>query len=167
MTLPEPRPRQVLSLFYRLHRAKHNATLAALAQAGLQDVGQPRILFLLGEEGADGTLPSQQELAEKLHVSPATIANSLASLERMGYVARREDAQDRRKKRIVLTDKGRTARRACLEVFEQVDEQLCQGFSQQELDALSAQFLRMLDNLRELAGEDPCAHTTTGKDDSK
>lgn len=151
MAVPEPRPREALTLFYQLHRAKHNATLAALAAAGLQEVGQPRILFLLREAPEP---PAQQELAQWLHVSPATVAVSLASLERAGYVERQEDGEDRRKKRIALTDKGRTACSRCIQVFEQVDDQLCAGFTPEELDQLSAQFRRMLDNLG-----------TTGKDD--
>ena len=150
-----PPPEEALSLFYRLHRAKHNATLAALAEAGLQDVGQPRILFLLGEAEEDGVLSSQQDLAEKLHVSPATVANSLLSLERLGYVQRREDAADRRKKRVFITDKGRQARERCIEVFRQVDREMCRGFSEQELSALADTFRRMLDNLGD-TGADRC-----------
>ena len=140
------------SSFFRLNRAKRNATLSLLAAEGLQDVGQPRILFLLGEEGEDGALPSQQELAKKLRVSPATIANSLSSLERMGYVVRQNDAADRRKKRIAITEKGRDARRRCIDVFKRVDEQLYAGFSPEELTQLEGFYLRMLHNMEAIGG---------------
>lgn len=143
-----PQPADYITLFFRLQRATHNAILSALAAEGLQDVGQPRILFLLKEEGADGALPAQQELAQRLHVSPSTIANSLKSLERMGYITKQADAQDGRKKRVAITEKGRDARTRCISIFSRVDAQLYDGFSQQELEQLQQYYQRMLDNLK-------------------
>ena len=140
------------SAFFRLNRARRTATVSAVAAEGLQDVGQPRILFLLGEEDEDGALPSQQELAQRLRVSPATIANSLSSLERMGYVVRQSDLVDRRKKRIAITEKGRDARRRCIDVFKRVDEQLYAGFSPDELEQLEGFYLRMLHNMEAIGG---------------
>ena len=142
----------MLSLFYRLQRVKHNATLSALSAAGLSEIGQPRILFCLRDAAQP---PTQQELAQWLRVSPATVAVSLASLERAGYVERQEDDADRRKKRIALTDKGREACGRCIGVFEQVDDVTCAGFTRQEMDQLSAWFRRMLDNLGD-TGKDDC-----------
>lgn len=143
-----------ISLLFRVQRAKQSATLSALAAEGLQDVGQPRILFLLREEGADGALPAQQELAQRLHVSPSTIANSLNSLERMGYITRQSDPEDGRKKRIAITEKGRDARKRCSAVFDRVDEQLYAGFSPQELEQLQQFYRRMLNNLKVIGGGD-------------
>lgn len=152
-----PPPSGAVSVFYQLHRAKHNAIHTALAEEGLQDVGQPRILFLLGEEGADGALPAQQELAAKLHVSPATVAASLSSLERMGYVVRQSDPADGRKKRIAITEKGRDARERCIAVFRRVDGQFYAGFSPEELEQLEGFYLRMLRNLEQIGGTAHCA----------
>lgn len=152
MSFCVPQPGNHISLLFQINRAKHNATLSALAAEGLQDVGQPRILFLLGEERADGGLPAQQELAQRLHVSPATIASSLNSLERMGYITRQPDGGDRRKKRIAITDKGRDARGRCIAVFDRVDAQLYAGFSPQELAQLQGYYQRMLANLKAIGG---------------
>lgn len=162
-----PEPADHISLLFRIHRARHNATLAALAAEGLQDVGQPRILFLLKEEEADGGLPAQQELAQRLHVSPSTIANSLNSLERMGYITRQPDPKDGRKKRIAITEKGRDARQRCVAVFERVDEQLYAGFSPQELEQLQQFYRRMLDNIKVIGGSTescPLSPPATGKE---
>ena len=152
MSFCAPEPAHHISLLFQLNRAKHNAIQTALAEEGLQDVGQPRILFLLKEEEKDGGLPAQQELAQRLHVSPATIANSLKSLERMGYIARQSDPADGRKKRIAITDKGRDARSRCIAVFDRVDTQLYAGFSPQELEQLRQYYQRMLDNLKVIGG---------------
>lgn len=147
MVQPEPEERGRISLFFRLYRARYQATLAALAAEGLQDVGQPHILFLL-REGED--LPDQTELAGRLRVSPATVAASLKSLERMGYITRRSDPDDARKKRIALTDKGRDARARCMAVFEWVERQLYAGFSRQELRQMREYYLRMLENMYQI-----------------
>ncbi|MGM9537443.1 MAG: MarR family winged helix-turn-helix transcriptional regulator [Candidatus Onthomonas sp.] len=152
-----PEPANYISLMFQLNRAKHNATQAALAAEGLQDVGQPRILFLLKEEDEDGGLPAQQELAQRLHVSPATVAHSLNSLERMGYINRQPDPGDRRKKRIAITEKGRNARSRCIAVFDRVDAQLYSGFSPGELEQLQQYYQRMLDNMKAIGGStEPC-----------
>ena len=67
-----------LTLFHDVHRAHHNAMLAALAAQGLQDLGQPRVLFVL--DGLKDGGATQRELAESVHVSPATMTASLKSL---------------------------------------------------------------------------------------
>lgn len=157
MERAEPDRKNHISLFFQLNQAKRNATMAALAAKGLQDVGQPRILFLLGEETEDGTLPTQWELAQSLNVSPATVANSLKSLERMGYVARQPDPEDRRKNRISITEKGRDARARCIDVFDWIDGQIYTGFSHEELEQLKQFHLRMLHNLQAIGGSaEPC-----------
>ena len=120
-----------------------------MAAQGLQDVGQPMILMLL-ERCENGEIASQKELAAELNVSPATIATSLKSLERMGYVKKLPDASDARRNRVSVTDKGRCAVRRCNEVFESVDRQLYTGFSQEELDIIQQLHQRMLRNLLEL-----------------
>lgn len=145
-----------ISLMFQFQRARHSTVQAALTREGLQDVGQPRILFLLEEEGADGTIPAQQELAEKLRVSPATIAASLKSLERMGYITRENDPADGRKKRIAITEKGRNARARCTAIFDEVDDQLFAGFADEELDRLRQYYCRMLKNLSAIGGQEDC-----------
>ena len=106
-------------MLHRLNRAHRNAVTALMAQYHLQDVGNPMLLFILSkglEEGA--VLPSQKQLAQWLHVSPATVANSLKSLERGGYVHKEPDAQDARRNRVSITEKGRQAVLECVKVFE-------------------------------------------------
>ena len=87
-------------MLHRLNRAHRNAIASLMAKYHLQDVGNPMLLFILSkglEEGA--VLPNQKQLAQWLHVSPATVANSLKSLERSGYVHKEQDPQDTRFRR--------------------------------------------------------------------
>lgn len=83
-----------LMLFHDVHRAHQNAILAALAERGVQDVGQPKALFVLST--LQNGCATQRELADMVHVSAATMANSLKRLERKGYIQRQSDEKDSR-----------------------------------------------------------------------
>ena len=87
------------------------------------EVVQRRMLELLHERGFDdldaahlnvfqypgpqGARPS--ELAAQLRISKQALNYLLGELERLGYVERRSDPDDRRSKRIVLTPRGTSA----------------------------------------------------------
>lgn len=105
------------------------------------------ILMLLKRRGAEGGGAYQRELADALRISPAAIAMSLQSLERAGYVARREDPGDQRRKRVVITPRGAAAVETCRDALAAADAQMLAGFTAQERETLTALHLRMLDNL--------------------
>lgn len=74
------------------------------------------ILFrLMAEDGL-----RQVDLAGHVEVEPITLARLVDRLEQTGYVTRRVDAQDRRVKRVYLTDAGRHAQAAFREVLNSV-----------------------------------------------
>lgn len=140
-------------LFQALTRAHFNAARAGLAQQGLFHLGSPKILIALMAYSEDGAAaPSQKELADLLHISPATAAASLKSLEKCGYVSRRTDERDSRRNRISITPKGLEAMRISQEVFQSVDEYMFHGFSQQERDQVFRLHQRMLLNLHQIGG---------------
>lgn len=134
-------------LFHALNRAHVNLLQAELSRRGLSDVGSPLILFILDHHGDRGEIASQRELAQQLHVSPATIAKSVKSLERLGYVEKRPDEADNRRNRIAITGKGAAAVKQCFEVFRQVDERMTQGLTPEERAELDRLQRKMLHNL--------------------
>lgn len=134
--------------FQAVARARRQATQVELAARGLGDLGNPMILFLLEERGVNGKVAAQRELADALHVSPATIAVSLKSLEREGYVEKLTDETDQRRKGVRLTAKGQGAIHRCFQVFQAVDQSMFEGFTPEEMEQVCAFHLRMLRNLR-------------------
>lgn len=141
-------------LLHALMRAHYNATQAGLVRRGLPDLGSPKILFALLEYPEDGSsAPSQKELADLLHISPATMATSLKSLEKYGYISRQTDLRDSRRNRISITEKGRDAILTSHAVFASVDLYMFHGFSQQERDQVYAFHQRMLNNLYQIGGD--------------
>ena len=152
-----PKPSSELDPVFLLHalmRAHFNAQQSGLSRRGLPDLGSPKILFLLAEYPADGSgAPSQKEVADRLRISPATVAASLKSLERSGYVTRHADARDGRRNLIAITPKGRQALETTKEVWDSVDEYMFHGFSPEERALVADLHRRMLDNLYQIGGD--------------
>ena len=93
------------------------------------------------------------QLADLLRISPATVATSLKSLERCGYITRHTDQRDGRRNLISITPAGRQALATTQEVFADVDAHMFLGFSQEERDQVIAYHQRMLQNLYQIGGD--------------
>lgn len=148
-------------LFHVLHRTHMNIVQAELNRRGLSDLGAPMILFILDHHGDQGAIASQRELAQTLRVSPATIATSLKSLERLGYVEKQVDEKDARRNRVLITEKGKAAVTQCFSVFQEIDLRMMEGFTPQEQADLDRLHRKMLENLgkfykQEKGGCCPC-----------
>lgn len=140
-------------VFHSLFRAHHNATHANLIRQGVGDVGSPRLLHALRACQKRGEKPSQRELADLLHVTPATIATSLKSLERNGYVVREIDPADSRRNLISITPKALAAMDEAHKVFDRVDEAMFAGFTEEEVEQINRYHRRMLENLYAIGGD--------------
>ena len=115
-------------LFQSVERARKQAIQTELSRRGLGTLGQPMILFLLKDKGREGRIAAQKELSDAMHVSPATVAVSLKSLEREGYVEKLADETDQRRKA--------------------VDQSMFEGFRPEETRQACGYLMQMLHNLR-------------------
>ena len=123
----------------------------AAASLGLY-FGQPAIIeFISYNNGC-----TQKELADHLHVSPASVATTLKRMEKSGFVARIEDKGDTRKKRLTVTEKGVNALRDFRKVCDETDKQVFNGFSDEEKETLMYFLKRLNMNLadNEMTKED-------------
>jgi DNA-binding MarR family transcriptional regulator len=87
--------------------------------------GQWRSLRVLWDE--DGI--TQRELSERVGATEATTVPMIRTLVRDGFVVRHQDADDRRKARIVLTPKGRRLQRKLMPFVGEVNDLAVQGIS--------------------------------------
>ena len=136
----------------QLHQAHRSAVNSELSAQGLCEIGHPMLLTILKSfenDHCNCPCPSQQELAKRLHISPAAVANSLKSLEKGGYIHRQPVQGDARRNQVLLTDKGRRAVEGCQCAFETVSERMLIGFTPEEKRCLMAFRQRMLVNLRD------------------
>lgn len=105
---------------------------------------------------ARGGEMSQAEVARALNVTAATVAVSAARLEKLGYVARRVNEDNRRANVIGLTEAGKAEARRLGDLMDRVSREALCGLTAEE----RARMLRLCDvitgNLRagERAGEE-------------
>jgi DNA-binding MarR family transcriptional regulator len=80
------------------HRILH-----ALHEHGFDDIDAPQLSVILWP-GPEGMRPS--DLAARMRVTKQALNYLLGDLERLGYLERHPDPDDRRARRISLTDRG-------------------------------------------------------------
>ncbi|MFD0682185.1 MULTISPECIES: MarR family winged helix-turn-helix transcriptional regulator [unclassified Paenibacillus] len=131
------------SVFMRVLRT-HRHTMHSLLQDQEVYPGQPPLLFALSKQ--DGQ--SQKELAERLHIKPATLTVMLNRTEKNGLVERKPDDKDQRISRVYLTDKGREAHEEVRNAFKIMEAQCFENFTVEDQELLRKLLLQMYDNLK-------------------
>ncbi len=90
---------------------------------------------------------TQQQLAEDMHVSPASIAVSAKRLERSGWIRRVTDSSNLRCNRLTLTPEGKKVLEDTRKIFDQINSQMLTGFSEKEKASLHSMLDKILLNL--------------------
>ena len=90
---------------------------------------------------------TQRELAARMGVTAASVAQSVRRMETTGLLTRRSDDADRRRNRLYATDAGIAAATGCRALADAIDARMLSGFSDRELEHLIRVLDRMLENL--------------------
>lgn len=77
---------------------------------------------------------NQQELAIKTFKDKASLTYLINNLEKKGWVIRKEDVEDRRNKRIHLTDKGTAMREQVIPLLEDIYLQAAKQVNHKHLE---------------------------------
>lgn len=129
-------------LLFRTSHLQRNRLRPRLAKVGLSH-GQPKVLRCLRDLGPS----SQRTLADYCEVDPAAICRMLDSMERNGLLVRQPSRTDRRTDEIQLTEKGRLALERWDRECNAFEEQLLQGFSEEEKQQLQEMLARAYRNV--------------------
>jgi DNA-binding MarR family transcriptional regulator len=121
--------------------------LRALHENGFDDIDGPQLTVLLWP-GPDGMRPS--DLAARMKVTKQALNYLLGDLERRGYLERRPDPDDRRARRIALTERGR----ALVPVIRAAISQTEREWGASLGEARFAQLRELLVELNEIAARD-------------
>ena len=136
--------RELRSMLFQLELSRRRLLLPWFSGLGLTlGQGQPRILARLLQ--GDGL--TQRELADACVLDAATLSRALDRMEETGLIRRVENPGSRRSYLVRLTDAGREKAAQVQQGFDRVDEVLCRGFSQAELDRLQEDLERLRANL--------------------
>ncbi len=138
--------RPLIGLLLRLLSQHYSQDIhAALQEAGFGDI-RPTHANVFPFVPPDGITVS--ELAELARVRKQTMAQAVDQLERMGYVERRANPQDRRSRLVFLTERGAAVKPVTHATAARVEERWAQLSSPEELEALRASLLHLLTELR-------------------
>ena len=132
--------------------AVHRRMLEALRDNGFDDIDGPRLAVLLWP-GPDGMRPS--DLAARMKVTKQALNYLLGDLERLGYLERHPDPDDRRSRRIALTDRGR----ALVPVIRGAVSSTERDWAASLGEARFAQLTELLAELNEIAAREPSDDT--------
>lgn len=107
------------------------------------------LLFLFNNPGMD----TARDICTYRHLKPALVSFHVDRLVNEGYLLRRAVPGDRRKCRLVYTDKAVPAIRQGRAIQENFSRQLTRGLTEQQLEELSRSFAVIEENLRRLAAD--------------
>ena len=131
-----------------LHWCADQAITNALAGMELT-AAQGRIISYL----AHGEVPPcSRDIEEAFHLSHPTVSGLLSRLEKKGYLEFRSDPNDRRCKRIYISDRGRQCHELIHRIIETTEENMITGFTEEERNQFSSLLERAIANM----GGNPC-----------
>ncbi|MBU7018523.1 MAG: MarR family transcriptional regulator [Theionarchaea archaeon] len=110
-------------------------------------IGSGQFSFLMTLYRRDGI--TQEDLANLLHVDKATSARAVKNLEKEGYIARKEDAEDKRKYRVFVTEKGREIESMMKSISSEWTARLLSGFTEDEKESVTIFLEKMVKNISE------------------
>ncbi len=135
----------ILNLLGDIHRGSRASLSEKLQKLGLFG-GQERIILLLKDQ--DGLTPSI--IAEKLNVSPPTIAKSIARLTARGILVRRTDRSDRRRANVFLSNIGHSMVKSIEKEQRKWQKKVLKSLSKAEKSQLSQQLQQILSNIDQI-----------------
>lgn len=132
-------------IIHKMHWAIHQAVNRVFAQSGI-DITMDQFLLVVYLWNNDGT--SQQELATRTGKDKAGIARLLDQLSKRGLIKRAPDKNDRRIKRVIVTERGRTVHQSCHVQGNQNRRDAEKGISQKDLEITRLTLVKMLKNIQ-------------------
>jgi DNA-binding MarR family transcriptional regulator len=105
--------------------------------------GQPPLLFILhNHEGI-----TQKELAEKLNVTPPTVAVMIRRMEKYELIEKKHDKNDRRIYRVYLSKKGREMIKELHKIFKELEIVVFENFDNEEKETLRNFLNKVVSNI--------------------
>jgi DNA-binding MarR family transcriptional regulator len=90
---------------------------------------------------------TQRELSEQAGVMEPTTFSALKAMQKLGYVSRKRNADDKKKVFIFLTPKGRALKAKLVPLALEVNEVAVRGVSTADIAIARQMLLRMIQNL--------------------
>lgn len=135
--------RVVRETLYLLELKRKRALQPQFNSMGLSP-GQPRILDCLLDRGGGLT---QRDMAEVCGLDAPTLSRALDRLVEEGLVSREPHKSSRRANLITLTPAGKIKAAEVAKCFRAMDDTLCWGFSDEEMEGLLSYLRKLRENM--------------------
>jgi MarR family transcriptional regulator, organic hydroperoxide resistance regulator len=132
-------------LAHLIRDAAKGLTRALQTRLGKHSVGFGHWAFLRILWEKDGL--TQRELSEQAGVMEPTTFSALKTMEQLGYIARKRNANDKKQVFIFLTPKGRALKAKLVPLALEVNEVAVRGVSKADVIIARQMLLRMIQNL--------------------
>ena len=126
----------------RVMRAHHRVIEKRIDRLDIHH-SQHRTLMRLSKMGA---ADCQKDIAQALDVSPANVARTLKALSAAGLIEKREGT-DGRCREIDILPAGQALIEASLKTFSEIDAEMFEGVSDEDVKHLTRTLMRVYDNL--------------------
>lgn len=148
---PDDSPKVLSWKLRRCHRILIRSIEKRVVSTGVYS-SQHRILMTLHHEPNI----SQSEIAERMNISPASVAVTLKKLEKSGYIKRTVDEKDNRINNIILTEQGQEVVEKSHVIFDEIEASTFKNFTPEEkemagriLDKIGANLLEYYKSIEE------------------
>ncbi|MBR6999524.1 MAG: MarR family transcriptional regulator [Lachnospiraceae bacterium] len=135
---------EIVQTFCATDRAHRAAVESQLSTLGIHRSQHMMLMYLYHCEST----PSQAEMAKAFGISPAAVTGTIQKLEKAGFIER--TMKNGREKEIAVSETGRAIVERTKKIFGDLDEAMCAGISDEELESFMGVLLRMQGNLRAL-----------------
>lgn len=132
----------------RVNRKMRTLFDARAKELGLTQSRARLLLALAQEEGI-----TQTQLAAALDIEQPSLVGLLDGLEKLGSITRQVDPDDRRSKRIYLTDQARAEAGGLLAFSASLRQQILEGIPDEELSVASRVLATVFQNITGASGE--------------
>ena len=133
---------EINKIFFRLIRCHRKRSHSEFGKFEISK-GQPMLLNYLAEN--NGSI--QKDIAKNCNIEAATVTSILSIMEKVGFVERRPNKDDRRIINVYLTEKGRRVQVNSQKVISQIERDCFSDFNEEEMKQLKNFFERMYNNL--------------------
>jgi len=141
-TFAEPPPPLLGALLRMPGDAVRRRIVADLHAAGFTDLGESHMV-VLRYPGPQGRRPSG--IADELGMSKQAVNYLLGGLERAGYVRRADDPDDRRSRRVELTDRGEAVRQTIRASVADIEAEIAMELGERAFGQLRTLLVKLND----------------------
>lgn len=133
------------TVIYRVAHLCELAQNALLKEYGMTHQQTQLLAYIYARRGRD---VFQRDIEEEFCLSSATVTQQLNVLERKGFILRQPCAEDKRTKKLILTDLAKEYHAVFYRTIFNVDDVLCLGFTDVEKALFMSLLQKAYDNIR-------------------